>query len=350
MLRTSMPGERRGNTWTELSSAQPSDAVQAPWRAGSIKEVKVRRLRGISIAAASLVALSAPACGTESAPQAPSATQPQTATTGGRDTPRREISARDFDRKDFPASPKVDNEWMPLRPGTQFVYHGSTREGRKRIRHRLVVTVPGLTKVINGVPAVVGWERDYSEGELIESELVFFAQDNDGNVWHLGQYRETYDPEDEGEFVGGRVFLAGWEGARAGLMMKAAPRLGTPTYSQGYAPPPFYWADSAKVYRMGQRTCVPARCYDDVLVIDEFDRFEPGAHQLKFYARGVGNVRVGWSGANDPEKEVLVLAKVKHLSPQALAKARREALEMERRAYLYGRTPPVKRAPPGEVG
>jgi hypothetical protein len=39
---------------------------------------------------------------------------------------------------------------------------------------------------------------------------------------------------------------------------------------------------------VGQNTCVPVECYEDVLVIEEFERNKPGAYQLKYYAPGVG--------------------------------------------------------------
>ena len=39
--------------------------------------------------------------------------------------------------------------------------------------------------------------------------------------------------------------------------MRAEPRLGTPSYAQGYAPPPINWIDRGRVYKVGQKTCVP---------------------------------------------------------------------------------------------
>jgi hypothetical protein len=97
------------------------------------------------------------------------------------------------------------------------------------------------------------------------------------------------------------------------------------------------------VRKVGQRTCVPTDCYDDVLVMEEWDQAEPAARQLKYYAPGVGNVRVGWTG-RDEEKEVLVLSK---LVQADVAEVRREALKLEQSAYkvskdLYGRTPPAE--------
>lgn len=252
-----------------------------------------------------------------------------------------EIGAADFDPSLFDdSSATIDNEWVPYEPGTRMVHRGWTEEDGERVPHRIVFTATDMTKVIDGVRTFVGWERDWSEGKLIESELIFLAQDEDGNVWHLGQYRETYD--EDGEFVGGRIWVVGLvDGAKAGVYMKAEPRLGTPAYSQGFAPAPYYWDDWAKVYKVGQKTCVPVDCYEGVLVIDEFEPTKPGAHQLKYYARGVGNVRVGWRG-NDPEKEVLVLDKIVHLGPEAMATVRAKVLEHETRAYVYGLTPPAE--------
>jgi hypothetical protein len=259
----------------------------------------------------------------------------------GADAQAERITVRDFDPELFHDPTTVDNRWFPLRPGTQLIYEGAVTEDGKRIGHRVVFTVTDLTKVIEGVRTVVAWDRDYTQGELVETELAFFAQDDHGNVWHLGQYPEEYE---DGKLVDAPAWIAGLAGARAGIAMKAEPHLGAPDYSQGYAPPPIRWIDRARVYRVGQETCVPAGCYENVLVTEEFERNKPGAFQLKFYAPGVGNVRVGWRGPKEEEKERLVLVEAVQLDPEGLAQIRREALELEARAYrispdVYGRTP-----------
>ena len=53
-------------------------------------------------------------------------------------------------------------------------------------------TVTNLRKKIGGVPCVVVWDRDVNEGELKESELSFWAQDDFGNVWNTAEYPEEY--------------------------------------------------------------------------------------------------------------------------------------------------------------
>ena len=105
-----------------------------------------------------------------------------------------------FDPANFDdTSTRIDNPYLPLVPGTQLVLDGSDHEGRKIVPHRIVFTVTDQTKVIDGVRAVVAWDRDFVRRDLAEAELSFFAQDNAGNVWYLGEYSETYD---DGELVG----------------------------------------------------------------------------------------------------------------------------------------------------
>jgi hypothetical protein len=251
------------------------------------------------------------------------------------------VDGNGFDPANFgPDSADIDNRYLPFEPGTQFVYRGSSIDEGERLPHQVIFTVTDLTKVIAGVRTLVGWDRDLSDGVVREAELIFFAQDREGNVWHLGQYPEIYDEE---QFDGAAPWLVGYvKGAKAGIMMPAEPRLGDPPYSEGFAPPPYFWDDVARVYKTGQETCVPVDCYTDVLVTEESEPSKPGAFQLKFYAPGVGYVRVGWRGPNEEEREVLVLAQLRHLDADAMAEVRAEAFAMEARASVYGLTQPAE--------
>ena len=253
----------------------------------------------------------------------------------------------DFDSKNFDdSSTHIDNKWFPLKPGTRFTYKGFTSEDGKRVSHRVVFTVTDLTKVIGGVRAVVAHDSDYSGRELVEAEIAFFAQDNDGTVWQLGEYPEEYE---NGKIVGTPAWIHGIQDARAGISMKAEPRIGASSYSQGWAPAVSFM-DRGVVDQVGQKSCVPLDCYEDVLVIDETNKQEPGAHQFKYYARGVGIVRVGYTGEGEKTKETLELVKVEQLGPRALAAARAAALKLETRAYkisknVYVHTPPAEHTP-----
>jgi hypothetical protein len=175
------------------------------------------------------------------------------------------------------------------------------------------------------------WDRDFSGDQLAEAEITFFAQDDKRTVWLLGEYPEEYDGE---KFEGApSSWIAGLAGAKAGILMPGKPRKGGHPYLQGLAPDVDFY-DVATVYRAGQETCVPTGCYQDVMVIDEWDPLaQPqDGHQLKYQAPGVGNIRVEAMGGQ--EQETLVLTKVEKLSPEALAEARQEAMRLDRRAYL----------------
>lgn len=233
-----------------------------------------------------------------------------------------------FDRDTFHASTTVDNAWFPLVPGTRWTFQGKANDGPDRVSRKVVITVTDLVKVIDGVASVVTYDLDYTAGDLEEQELAFYAQDDAGTVWLMGEYPEEVE---EGKIVKVPAWIAGNQDSKAGIFMKPEPEPFAPSYSEGWGPA-VGWTDRAKVFETGSTTCVVAGCYTDVLVIDEFNRDEPDAHQLKYYARGVGGVRVGWAGAKEDEQEVLGLVKVERLSPDALAKARAAALSQDARA------------------
>ena len=255
-------------------------------------------------------------------------------------------SAADFERAEFDkSSTHIDNKYLPLKPGTKLIYKGSAipEDGNTRVKRRVVTTVTDLSKWIDGVRTLVIWERDFTAGKLGESELAFFAQDKAGNVWLLGEYPEEYENR---KVVDAPTWISGRKGAHAGIAMLANPKVGSPDYAQGFAPPPVEFIDRARVYKKNQKTCVPVECYKNVLVIEEFEKGVPGVFHLKYYAPKVGLVKVGWRGANEEEKETLELVKRQQLSSKTLAKARKTALKLDNRAYkrseVYRNTPPAK--------
>jgi hypothetical protein len=272
-----------------------------------------------------------PACGARPTPEAttaPDATEPE---------------FKDFDPGNFDNPTDINNEWMPMQPGTKWVYEGTALDDEgNSLTRRIEFTVTDLTKEIAGVQAVVAWIVDYNDDEIVEKEIAFYAQDKDGNVWYLGEHPEEYE---NGEFVKAAPWIAGLEDARAGIKMMAEPQLGAPSVYQGWGPA-VEWSDYGHVDQMGQETCVPVDCYEDVLVNAESSLGEEGAFQLKYYARGVGEVRVGWKGEDESQEE-LELVELVQLSPEELAEIRAMTLELEKHAYeiskdVYSQTSPME--------
>jgi hypothetical protein len=132
-----------------------------------------------------------------------------------------------FNPNSFSNPTRISNKGLPLVPGTQLILEGRATRGGETLTHHVVSTVTDLTKVINGVRTVVFLDKDISEGQLVERELAFFAQDNAENVWNLGEYPEEFEKR---KFIGApNTWIAGLAGAEAGIHMLAKPRLGATT-------------------------------------------------------------------------------------------------------------------------
>jgi hypothetical protein len=245
-----------------------------------------------------------------------------------------------FFASDFPRSPRIDNRWLPMRPGIESVLSGTVREDDGKLhQHVIRSTVSTVTKVINGVQTRVLFERDYEDGLLQESELAFEAQDRDGTVWNLGEYPEEYE---EGSLAGApSTWIAGLAGARAGVNMPAHPSLRTPAYRQGVARSVGF-LDCARFVRTSAHTCWAGSCTEHALVSDEWAPLDPeGGHQLKYYVADIGVVRVGAVDGVNPE--VLRLTHRTRLTASALHRIDLQVLAQDRRGYrvsphVYGKT------------
>lgn len=256
-----------------------------------------------------------------------------------------EFALPDISSAQFDNPTEITNKWFPLTPGTKQVFDGFTVEAARKIPHSIEYYVTDLTKEVAGVQTVVAYILDYSDGELVEAEIAFYAQDNEGNVWFMGEYPEVYEL---GKIVEAPSWIPGLKGAKAGIVMKADPQLGMPSYAQGWGPA-VNWTDRGRVIALGQGTCVPVACYEDVLVTEEFSQSEPDAFQVKYYAPGVGNVRVGWRG-DDASREELELVEFEQMSLEEMAEIRDAVFELEESAMenskeVYAVNPPLEYSP-----
>jgi hypothetical protein len=163
-------------------------------------------------------------------------------------------------------------------------YRGS--EDRKRFRERLVVT--DRTKRIEGIKATVVsdvlWRAD---GGLAEKTTDWYADDNNGNVWYLGEATATYKPNGQLESREGS-WQAGVNGAVAGLIMPADPKP-TDAYRQEFYL--HHAEDQAWIVQRTAKTKVPYGMFRHVVRSFEWTRLEPDVVSVKLYGRGVGIVR-----------------------------------------------------------
>jgi hypothetical protein len=193
-------------------------------------------------------------------------------------------------------STKIDNPYWPMTPGTRSVFRETDAQGH---RQRDVVRVTHRTKrVASGVLARVVRDTATAHGRLVEDTFDYYAQDRKGNVWYLGEDTTEYEHGKPVSKEGS--WEAGVDGAKAGIVMLAHPRVGRRYAQEDY---PGHAEDRAKILSRTEQVDVPAGHYRHVLLTKEFTPLEPRTLEYKLYARGVGPVlALGVSGDIDREE------------------------------------------------
>jgi hypothetical protein len=201
-------------------------------------------------------------------------------------------SVPDFDSATFTNPTRIDNPYLPLVPGATRTYIGQTPDGEERT----VVEVLDETRVVAGVTCRVVRDRVYVNDILVEDTHDFFAQDDAGNVWYMGEEVDNYNYDDQGGLID-ITHEGAWKAgedvaglgtiARAGHAMRAAPTAGD-TYHQE-----FYEGeaeDMAEVVALNVDVTLGDGASYSCLQTRDFTPLEPGVNQYKYYAPGVGLV------------------------------------------------------------
>lgn len=243
----------------------------------------------------------------------------------------------EFDAKNFTPQGSHVNPWLPMTVGVQSVRRGFVSVGGRRIPHIRVTTVTDVTKMINGVRAVLVLDQDFDDGQLSEQAIDYLAQDVGGNVWYMGSYTEAYEG---GQFLNAQdAWLAGVNGAAVGLYFPGDPQPGSPPFDQVAIPGGEH--STGQVVQIGQKQCVPFDCFTDVVVV-----LEDGSEH-KYWAPGVGGILTEPLSGTAQETEELI--NIRELSTQALAELSQETLKLDGHAAstvpsVFGSSAPAHRA------
>jgi hypothetical protein len=177
----------------------------------------------------------------------------------------------------------VDNPWFPLKPGTTFIYTG-VKDGK---RGRDVVKVTSRTRTIRDVRCIAVEDRLFLKGRLRERTTDWYAQDAHGNVWYFGE--ATAELDASGLVVSREgSWRAGVDGARAGIVMPAKPKVGRSfrqEYYKGHA------EDHFAILSVSESVIVPYTASAHALLTKEWTPLERDTLDRKLYIRGVGLVK-----------------------------------------------------------
>ena len=175
----------------------------------------------------------------------------------------------------------IDNPYFPLPVGRTLVYTG-IKDGQTQTD---TVTVTNQTKVILGITATAVSDIATHDGTVLEKTFDFYAQDEQGNVWYLGEDTTAFLPNGKTDTSGS--FLAGVDGAEPGIIMEANPQIPDAYRQECYAGQA---EDTAWVVATGGSVTVPYGKVRNVLTTLESTRLEPGAYDEKIYGPGIGIV------------------------------------------------------------
>ncbi|UUZ57997.1 hypothetical protein [Nocardioides sp. B-3] len=143
------------------------------------------------------------------------------------------------------------------------------------------MTVTDETRGVAGVTTTVVHDvvRD-ATGAVIEDTFDWYAQDTRGNVWYFGEDTTAFE---DGEQSTEGSWEAGVDGAQAGPVMAATPRVGD-GYQQEFLPGEA--EDRAEVLSLDETRG------EWTALVETLDTtpLEPGTEEHKFYAEGLGLV------------------------------------------------------------
>jgi hypothetical protein len=196
-----------------------------------------------------------------------------------------------FDKANFHNPLNIDNKYLPLKAGTTMIYNG-TSDGDPT---RDVFVITNDTKEIAGITTRVVHDDGYVKNDHEETTNDWFAQDDSGNVWYMGEF--TTDLSNKGSHEGS--WEAGVKGAKAGIVMEAEPKVGD-TYNQEFAKGSA--EDKGTILSLNETLCVPYGCFSNVLKTKDFSPLEPDIVENKYYAQNIGEIKaISVKGESDAE-------------------------------------------------
>ncbi len=171
------------------------------------------------------------------------------------------------------------NPFFILEPGFEIVLEGG--------QDRVIITVLEETRQVDGHSTRVLEEREWKGGQLVEISRNFYALCPETlDVFYFGEEVDIYQ---DGEIVRhDGAWMAGREGALAGLIMPGRPAIGD-RYYQEIAPG--VAMDRAEVVSLDASLETPAGNFSGLLVTREGTALNPQEEEFKTYARGIGLIQ-----------------------------------------------------------
>ena len=185
----------------------------------------------------------------------------------------------EFDFSNCTLSTEGRNDYFVLEPGFQLVLEGGNEV--------LVISVLDETIEIDGTMTRVIEEREWRNGELIETSRNFFAIcEETKDVFYYGEEVDMYTGGVLSSHSG--AWRAGLDDARAGLIMPGTPVVGMKYYQEVA---PGVAMDRAEVLSLEDTISTPAGNFPNALLMKEGTALNLLEREFKTYAPGIGLIQ-----------------------------------------------------------
>jgi hypothetical protein len=184
---------------------------------------------------------------------------------------------------DFTSHPSdaITNPWWTMAPGTNALYFAEEEgECAWNLVEVLALTTDHFAADYAGTDARVILDREWKDEDCRydafaevwanlgpeETTYDWYAQDADQNIWYLGE--DTWDGDSGGSFI------AGCDGAEAGIVMLGNPAKGDSYQQEFYAGEAEDWGKVLNFVPIDELNC---------LKIKEWNPLDPGHVEHKYY-------------------------------------------------------------------
>ena len=176
----------------------------------------------------------------------------------------------------------INNTYFSLPVGRTFVYEGEAADGVERIE----ITISGETKAVLGVETLVYRDKVWLDRILIEDTRDYLAQNSvTGDVWYFGEDVDNYEDGELKDHDG--AWLAGIDGAKPGIWMKANPQVADQYREEYYVGEA---EDMAEIVSITESVEVPQGSYTNCLETKNWTPLEPGLVEFKYYCSEVAGL------------------------------------------------------------
>jgi len=178
---------------------------------------------------------------------------------------------------------KITNAYLPLANLREDILVGGKDPSERVVR----TARPDLRKTftINGkkVQALTVVDHESIGGQVVEITRDYFAQDDAGNVYYLGEDVDSYK---DGKIIGhDGAWLLGKDTAMPGLLLPAKPTMHSSFSSENV---PKITTEKDEIVSLTAKAVVPAGTFRNCVKVEE--HASDGSTEFKYFAPGIGCV------------------------------------------------------------